>query len=336
MNNQKQPENNLIKNHLRKVNLKTAVNLYATPNQELEVAIRTKNLERIKQILSRTAPEMRADINHENLPMRETPLFNAIKMGEIPIIECLLEHGANLEAKNANRKTPLAMAVDLENLPVVQYLIEKGADIHTKDANDRNLLHYAASKNNIPLLRYILTLNLDIEVEECFHRTAFFLAVEKQNMAIMDILYQHGANINNGRDSFGNPPLTHAIFKQKNEVAEKLLEMGADITKTNTSGLNAFESDFHNNDQKFLNYFLKNWREKNKNQLPNGLKKLQKDNQALLQYLLVTGKLLTEIKEQPYEQQVETYKIIKNILPPEHKKDFETAIRENRKKQGRV
>jgi hypothetical protein len=52
-------------------------------------------------------------------------------LGSFEATRNLLDHGANLEARNKNKRTPLLEAVFKEGVPclVVQLLIERGADV---------------------------------------------------------------------------------------------------------------------------------------------------------------------------------------------------------------
>ena len=83
-----------------------------------------------------------------------TPLISAALMGHLPVIEYLLEKGANIEAKDRvsyhwyatahasymniylwicqHGSTPLICGASNNSLPVVEYLVEKGADVEAK------------------------------------------------------------------------------------------------------------------------------------------------------------------------------------------------------------
>jgi hemoglobin len=66
-------------------------------------------------------------------PTRGTPLHQAARRGYAPVAAALLDHGANIEARDAKEQTPLRRAVNCRQLPVVQLLIQRGANPHAED-----------------------------------------------------------------------------------------------------------------------------------------------------------------------------------------------------------
>ena len=79
-----------------------------------------------------------------------TPLLLAADNGHLPVVEYLVERGANIEAKDKvsdvlsfiyspscvsyqYEYTPLLLAAMIGHLPVVEYLLEKGADMEAKN-----------------------------------------------------------------------------------------------------------------------------------------------------------------------------------------------------------
>ena len=74
-----------------------------------------------------------------------TPLCFALLWSQAePVVQYLIEKGANIEAKDQRERTPLHEACQKGNLSIVQYLIEKGANIEAKENNQQTPLHYAS------------------------------------------------------------------------------------------------------------------------------------------------------------------------------------------------
>ena len=64
-----------------------------------------------------------------------------------------VDKGINIEVKHVDQRTPLHFACNNGHLPIVQYLIEKGANIEELDAQVRPTLYFASNwskhaKNN--------------------------------------------------------------------------------------------------------------------------------------------------------------------------------------------
>ena len=66
-------------------------------------------------------------------PTRGTPLHQAARRGYAPVAAALLDHGANIEARDGKGQTPLRRAVNCRQLPVAQLLIQRGANPHAED-----------------------------------------------------------------------------------------------------------------------------------------------------------------------------------------------------------
>jgi hypothetical protein len=53
--------------------------------------------------------------------------------GLVEVAAALLDHGANIEARDAKGQTPLCRAVNCRQLPVVQLLMQRSADPRDED-----------------------------------------------------------------------------------------------------------------------------------------------------------------------------------------------------------
>lgn len=70
--------------------------------------------------------EQGADVNliFDSYLGKQTPLQMAVAAGDLPLIQLLIEHGANIDAQNVNGWTPLMMASERSNVDAVRLLIE--------------------------------------------------------------------------------------------------------------------------------------------------------------------------------------------------------------------
>ena len=84
-------------------------------------------------------------------------LHSASYIGYLPIVQYLIEKGANIEAKDENQWTPLHIACFKGFLPIVQYLIEKGANIEAKDRDQNTPLHIASSYGKTDVVKYLVS-----------------------------------------------------------------------------------------------------------------------------------------------------------------------------------
>jgi len=128
-----------------------------------------------------------------------TPLHVAARKGSLVVIKLLLQHGADIEAKDRRGNTPLASALLARNTLVADYLVKQGAKL------DANAL-------------------LDLTVRQ-----------GKADRDVIDFLVKQGADLDASNDQ-GNPPLHQAIIGGYRVVAKYLIKKGADINARNRDG----------------------------------------------------------------------------------------------------
>lgn len=73
-----------------------------------------------------------------------TPIFEAMSVG-IDVVDLLLKHGANINAKDSSESTPVLTAAKLLNFEMVDHLLERGADYNLRDKNGYDLAKQVAT-----------------------------------------------------------------------------------------------------------------------------------------------------------------------------------------------
>ncbi|XP_062847919.1 ankyrin repeat and SOCS box protein 10 [Trichomycterus rosablanca] len=147
----------------------------------LHVCTEPESLECAKHLI-----QFGAVINGRSIDENDTPLHVAARHGLPAHVDLYLRHGADLERQNDEGQTPLNAAcsqphnhADLENYAhVCQMLVDAGADVGTGDADKHTPLH---------------------------------MACKNANTAIVELLLQHGAAVND-MDYGGEAPM-HNILK---------------------------------------------------------------------------------------------------------------------------
>lgn len=86
-----------------------------------------------------------------------TPLLNAIIDLEYPTkeVKLLLEHGANIEATNAEGETALIIATKKGQLACVKLLLDHGANVHTKNKNGYTALDWAIGRGYAEIIHLL-------------------------------------------------------------------------------------------------------------------------------------------------------------------------------------
>jgi len=86
-----------------------------------------------------------------------TALHLAAKMGNVPIIDMLIDHGAdvNISPPKAKGETPLMTAVWVGQIDAVKLLIEKGANVNAKMTTGEFALLWAAHKKHYEIFNIL-------------------------------------------------------------------------------------------------------------------------------------------------------------------------------------
>jgi ankyrin repeat protein len=122
-----------------------------TIDEEIIEAAEENNLPEVRRLLS-----VGADVNAKNNYYGETPLHRASCQGHVQVVKALLEHGAEIEAKDNDGWTPLHWACLKDHLPVVKSLLSDGANILTANNYGHLPIYYAVGGRKSEVTRYLL------------------------------------------------------------------------------------------------------------------------------------------------------------------------------------
>lgn len=111
-----------------------------------------------------------------------------------PLIELLLQHGADIEARDIEGATALMRAAADRCGDSVAALLASGADINAQDPWGRTALHWAAQGNACRAIRELLKQGTDLEARDGAGMTALFLAATLGKANAVKVLLELGAN----------------------------------------------------------------------------------------------------------------------------------------------
>ncbi|KAJ8317508.1 hypothetical protein KUTeg_005412 [Tegillarca granosa] len=179
-----------------------------------------------------------------------TPLHFAAGYNRVAVVEYLLQHSADVHAKDKGGLVPLHNACSYGHYEVTELLIKHGACVNVADLWKFTPLHESAAKGKFEICKLLLKKNrdgntpLDLvkdgdqDVADLLRGDAALLeAAKKGNLARVQKLATP-ENIN-CRDTQGrnSTPLHLAAGYNNVEVAEFLLENGADVNAQDKGGL---------------------------------------------------------------------------------------------------
>ena len=197
------------------------------PCADLQAAIRNGDSTALERALLSTPAEEAALSMHL-----------AIVMEDLQAIRLLHEYGADLEAPNrASGAHPLHVAADIGMPPVVNLLVDLGAELEARDSLGRTPLIQAAIAGNSAVVSVLLAAGADANAAESYHgTTALHLAAFRDRREIIDALLTYGAAVD-VVDRQGETPLFWAVGRGHAQAITRLVNAGADVNHRNHAGI---------------------------------------------------------------------------------------------------
>ncbi|EDQ86259.1 uncharacterized protein MONBRDRAFT_11038 [Monosiga brevicollis MX1] len=163
-----------------------------------------------------------------NMMDNKTPLHYACDSGHDNVVEMLLKHGADANAKDKDNKTPLYYACRNCHDNVVGMLLKHGADANAKDNDNKTRLHYACDSGHDNLVEMLLKHGADANAKDKDGKAPLHYACGHGYVKVVEILLEHGADAK-VKDNDLRTPLHAAcnVFASR-KVAQQLLRRGAD------------------------------------------------------------------------------------------------------------
>ncbi|RHX93328.1 hypothetical protein DLM76_14690 [Leptospira yasudae] len=158
-----------------------------------------------------------------------TALHIAVKKEKLEIIHLLLEHGADINAKNREGYTPIYKIPwkRKEGLVLFQFLQVRGADLHTKTNSKISLVHYSALQDHVPILKLLLENGLDPNQQTDQGETPLHWTINDHCFQSAQFLLNCGVAINT-QNQDGRTVLHEAALREYDKLIKLFLEFGAD------------------------------------------------------------------------------------------------------------
>ncbi|KAF4995252.1 hypothetical protein FDECE_12859 [Fusarium decemcellulare] len=188
------------------------------------------------------------DLNEQNAMTDETPLHLAATHGHLPIVQLLIEHGAETDLRNNLGYTPIAEAAELDEYAVVRELLSaKGGEAEQISyAQQQNLLYHAIENPDHKLVRFLLDKRVEVDsrVQEGFQDgdTALIRAAHSGNKLMVQLLLEEGANPNLQGCRGVTALMGNYEWASSPEVTKLLLDGGANPNLQNEDGETALMS----------------------------------------------------------------------------------------------
>ena len=144
-----------------------------SPDDGLLAAAQSGNIESANRYLMRNADiEWRADD-------QSTPLYLAVRNGQLKMVKFLVGKHANVNAKDLpNSMTILMEAVRVNKPDILQFLLNSDANIDARGYSNRTCLHQCCVANYMEMIKMVVEKNPDMNAKDDEGMTPVHLAVQ--------------------------------------------------------------------------------------------------------------------------------------------------------------
>ncbi|PRD22307.1 UNVERIFIED_CONTAM: Ank3 [Trichonephila clavipes] len=156
-----------------------------------------------------------------------TALHLSSKNEHLDVIKLLIRNGAVINIWNNIHDSPLFLAIENGNFEIIEFLIAEGADINLTNFFGFKALHFSILHRKKEVVAYLIQKGANIN-DPCYRQTPLQLAVQNNDFEMAQVLINNGAEIDAESDS-GLTPLCLAVRNNNKEIVKILLKYGADI-----------------------------------------------------------------------------------------------------------
>jgi ankyrin repeat protein len=141
--------------------------------------------ERVLELIGRE-PELVKTYSHDGW----TPLHLACFFGHPALAETLIAQGAqvNARSRNAAQNMPLHAAAAGRNGEAVRILLEHGAEVNARQEGGWTALHAASQNGDVEMVRLLIAGGADVQIRAANQQNALDLAFGKGHQAVVDLL----------------------------------------------------------------------------------------------------------------------------------------------------
>lgn len=206
---------------------------------------------------------------------KASPLHLCCQWGLVRVLQTLIDHGANVNAVDADNKTPLHIAIENQHEEIIKILLcHPNIDLKVRDKagntcfaaaltfrnhkaaqsilerlpnaaeqidqRGRNFLHIAIMKDDLESVLFLLSIQVDVNsrVHDVNQTPPLHLAAASKNEMLLRNLILAGARVND-KDSTSKTALHIACERGNLPAVSALLQNGADFDAVDNDGNNA-------------------------------------------------------------------------------------------------
>ncbi|KAM0081537.1 hypothetical protein ACKRZS_006323 [Fusarium odoratissimum] len=169
----------------------------------------------------------------------DTPLHLAAILGDVEIVQRILEYGVDIDTLNRNVGVPLEEAVRHSRESASMRLLESGT-VDTCGENSRTALTETSSVSNLAPMETLIEKGAKVDFPDINGQTALMEASKRGHNRIDELLLENQSNVDH-QDHKGDTALMKACIGDHADVIELLVAANAQLDIENDKGDTALD-----------------------------------------------------------------------------------------------
>ena len=157
-----------------------------------------------------------------------TPLGKASQQNDVPLIQALVQNGADVNGLDSAGRTAICIAAGEGHMKGIRALVELGGDVNTTQWFGVSPIQIAAWEGHADVIRTLVELGGNVNTPDTSGSTPLYCAAEEGHVAAARTLLELGGNVYDA-DCEGITPLHVASKEGHVEVIDLLVEFGSDV-----------------------------------------------------------------------------------------------------------
>ena len=130
-------------------------------------------------------------------PIQAAEIHDAVRAGDLELVMELIENNPSVVNERMERGySPLHWAVNRRDTAITRFLIDHGTDLEARDADGDTPLHWTAYYNRLENCRLLIAAGADLNSLNNLQLTPLQAAIESANSGVARLLIQSGPGLN--------------------------------------------------------------------------------------------------------------------------------------------